>query len=77
MSVKLFLRDEAKQNPHKMMAATEYKLCRVMTTPYDMSLMDSNWIHDPLGQNGGAATKMVLKIGTILMIAYDSNFSWT
>jgi hypothetical protein len=60
-----------------MMAATGYKLCRVMTKPYDVSLMDSNWIHDPSGQNGGAATKMVLKIGTILMIAYDSNFSWT
>jgi hypothetical protein len=42
-----------------------------------MSLMDSNWIHDPSGQNSGAAPKMVLKIGTILMIANDSDFSWT
>jgi hypothetical protein len=39
--------------------------------------MDSNWIHGPSGQNGGAAPKMVLEIGTILMIADDSDFSWT
>jgi hypothetical protein len=30
--------------------------------------MDSNWIHGPSGQNSGAAPKMVLEIGTILMI---------
>jgi hypothetical protein len=29
--------------------------------------MDSNWIHGPSGQNDGAAPKMVLEIGTILM----------
>jgi hypothetical protein len=39
--------------------------------------MDSNWIHGPLGQNGGAAPKIVLKIGTVLMIAEDSDFTWT
>jgi hypothetical protein len=39
--------------------------------------MDSNWIHSPSGQNGGAAPKMVLEIGTILMIVDDSTFSWT
>jgi hypothetical protein len=39
--------------------------------------MDSNWIHGPSGQNSGAVPKMVLKIGTILMIADDSDFSWT
>jgi hypothetical protein len=39
--------------------------------------MDSNWIHDPSGQNGGAALKMVLKIDTVLMILDDSDFSWT
>jgi hypothetical protein len=38
--------------------------------------MDSNWIHGPSGQNGGATLKMVLEIGAILMIADDSNFSW-
>jgi hypothetical protein len=39
--------------------------------------MDSNWIHGPSGQNGGATPKMVLKIGTILMISDDSDFSCT
>jgi hypothetical protein len=39
--------------------------------------MDSNWIHGQSGQNGGAAAKMVLKIGTVLMILDDSDFSWT
>jgi hypothetical protein len=39
--------------------------------------MDSNWIHGPLGQNSGATPKMVLKIGTILMIADDFDFGWT
>jgi hypothetical protein len=34
--------------------------------------MNSNWIHGPSGQNGGAAPKMVLKIGTVLMIVDDS-----
>jgi hypothetical protein len=58
-----------------MMAATEYKWSRVMAEPYDTSLMDSNWIHGPSGQNGGATQKMVLEIGTVLMIANDSNFS--
>jgi hypothetical protein len=35
--------------------------------------MDSNWIHSLSGQNGGAAPKMVLEIGTVLMIVdnYD------
>jgi hypothetical protein len=28
-------------------------------------------------KNGGAAPKMVLKIGIVLMIADDSDFSWT
>jgi hypothetical protein len=28
-------------------------------------------------KNGGATPKMVLQIGTILMIADDSDFSWT
>jgi hypothetical protein len=37
--------------------------------------MDSNWIHGPSGQNGGAAAKMVLEISTILMIVDDSDFS--
>jgi hypothetical protein len=36
--------------------------------------MDSNWIHGPSGQNGGAAPKTVLDIVTVLMIADDSNF---
>jgi hypothetical protein len=39
--------------------------------------MDSNWIHGPSGQNGGATPKMVLEISTVLMIADDSDFSWT
>jgi hypothetical protein len=34
--------------------------------------MDSNWIHGPSGQNGGAAPKTVLKINTILIIMDDS-----
>jgi hypothetical protein len=38
--------------------------------------MDSNWIHGPSDQNGGAAPKMVLEIGIVLMIADDSDFSW-
>jgi hypothetical protein len=59
------------------MVATEYKRSRVMTEPKDTSLMDSNRIHDPSGQNSGAASKMVLEIGTVLIIADDSNFSWT
>jgi hypothetical protein len=59
-----------------MMVATEYKGCRVMAEPYDASLMDSNWIHGPSGQNGDVAPKMVLKIGTVLMIADDSDFCW-
>jgi hypothetical protein len=58
-----------------MMAATEYKGSRVMTEPYDASLMDTNWIQGPSGQNGVTAQKMVLEIDTILMIADDSNFS--
>jgi hypothetical protein len=59
-----------------MMAATEYKGSRVMDEPYDASLMDSNWIHSPSGQNGGGAPKTVLEIGTVLMIADDFDFSW-
>jgi hypothetical protein len=39
--------------------------------------MDSNWIHDPSGQNSGTAPKMVLEIGTVLMIVDDSDFRWT
>jgi hypothetical protein len=39
--------------------------------------MDSNWIHGPSGQNGGAAPKTILEIGTILMIAANSDFSLT
>jgi hypothetical protein len=35
--------------------------------------MDSNWIHGPSCQNGGAAPKTVLEISTILMIADDSD----
>jgi hypothetical protein len=58
------------------MADTEYKGCRVMAEPYDASLMDSNWIHGPSGQNSSAAPKMILEIGTVLMITDDSNFSW-
>jgi hypothetical protein len=60
-----------------MMLATEYKKSRVMAEPKGTSLMDSNWIHGPSSQNGGAAPKMVLKISTVLMIANDSDFSWT
>jgi hypothetical protein len=37
--------------------------------------MDSNWIHGPSGQNGGATPKTVLEIGTILMITVDFDFS--
>jgi hypothetical protein len=36
--------------------------------------MDSNWVHGPSGQNGGATQKIVLEIGTVLMIADDSDF---
>jgi hypothetical protein len=39
--------------------------------------MDPNWIHGPSGQNGGAAPKTVLEIGTVFMIADDSDFGWT
>jgi hypothetical protein len=39
--------------------------------------MDSNWIHGPSGQIGGAAPKMVLEISIALKIADDSDFSWT
>jgi hypothetical protein len=39
--------------------------------------MDFNWIHGPSGQNGGATPKTVLKIGTVLMIVDDSDFSWS
>jgi hypothetical protein len=60
-----------------MMAATKYKGSRVMAEPYDASLMDSNGIHGQSGQNSGAAPKMILEIGTVLMIANDSDFSWT
>jgi hypothetical protein len=59
------------------MVATEYKGSRVVVEPLDASLMDSNWIHGPSGQNSGAAPKMVLEIGTIFIITDDSNFSWT
>jgi hypothetical protein len=60
-----------------MTAATEYKGPRVVAEPYDTSLMDSNWIHGPSGQNSGAAPKMILEIGIILMIVDHSNFSST
>jgi hypothetical protein len=30
--------------------------------------MNSNWIHGPSGQNGGAAPKMVLEINTFLSL---------
>jgi hypothetical protein len=60
-----------------MIAATEYKGSRVVAKPYDVFLMDSNWIHGPSGQNSGATPKMVPEIGTVLMIADDSDFSWT
>jgi hypothetical protein len=39
--------------------------------------MDSNWIHGPSGQNSGATPKMVMEIGIVLVIADDSDFSWT
>jgi hypothetical protein len=58
-----------------MIVATEYKGSRVMAEPKDASLMDSNWIHGPLGQNSGAAPKMVLETGIILTIADESDFS--
>jgi hypothetical protein len=77
MSVKQFLTDYSKQNPHKMTVATEYKGYRVVAKTKDTSLMDSNWIHGPSGQNGGAAPKMVLEISTVLMILDDSDISWT
>jgi hypothetical protein len=38
--------------------------------------MDYNWIHSPSGQNSDAAPETVLEIGTILMIADASYFSW-
>jgi hypothetical protein len=60
-----------------MMVATKYKGSRVVAEPYDASLMDSNWIDGTSGQNGGTTPKMVLYIGTILMIPDDSDFSWT
>jgi hypothetical protein len=59
-----------------MTAATEYKGSKVMAEPWDASLMDSNWIHGPSGQNSDAAPKTVLEIGSILMISDDSDFSW-
>jgi hypothetical protein len=37
--------------------------------------MDSNWIHGPSGQIVDATPKMVLQIGTVLMIGDDSDFS--
>jgi hypothetical protein len=60
-----------------MMVPTEYKGSRDVATSYDASLMDSNRIHGPSGKNGGAAPKIVPEISTILMIADDSDFSWT
>jgi hypothetical protein len=57
------------------MTTTEYKGSRVVAEPYDASLMDSNWIHDPSGKNSGAAPKMVLKVGTVLVMADDFDFS--
>jgi hypothetical protein len=60
-----------------MTAAAEYKGSRVMAEPSDVFLMDSNWIHGPSGQNGGAAPKMVLEITTVLRIVNNSDFSWT
>jgi hypothetical protein len=60
-----------------MMAATEYKGSRVMAEPQYTSLMYSNRIHGPSGQNNGAAPKMVLEISTVLIIANDPDFSWT
>jgi hypothetical protein len=60
-----------------MTAATEYKGSRVVAEPYDASLMYSNRIHGPSGQNSGTTPKMVLEIGIILMIADDYDFRWT
>jgi hypothetical protein len=60
---------------HKMTATTEYKGSRVMAEPKDASLMDSNRIHGPSGENGDVAPKMVLEIDTVLMIADDSDCS--
>jgi hypothetical protein len=60
-----------------MTSVTEYKWSRVMAEPHDASLIDSNWIHNPSGQNSGAAPKTVLEIDTVLIIANDSDFSWT
>jgi hypothetical protein len=37
--------------------------------------MDSNWIHGLSDQNSGAAPKMVLVIGTVLMIMDESDSS--
>jgi hypothetical protein len=59
-----------------MMVSTKYKRSRVVAKPWDTFLMDSNWIHGPSGKNGGAAPKMVLEIGTVLIILDDSNISW-
>jgi hypothetical protein len=56
-----------------MKVATEYKGSRVMAEPKDVSLIDSNWIHGPSGQNGSAAPKTVLEIGIVLMIADNSD----
>jgi hypothetical protein len=77
MLVKLFLIDYSKKNPCEMMVDTKYKGSRVMAEPYDASLMDSNWIHGPSGQNSGTTPKMVLEIDIILMIADASDFSLT
>jgi hypothetical protein len=60
-----------------MMVATKYKGSRVVAEPKDASLIDSNWIHGPSGQNSDAAPKTVLEISTILMNADDSDFSCT
>jgi hypothetical protein len=60
-----------------MMVATKYKGSRVVAEPMDVSLIDSNWIHGPSGQNSDAAPKTVLEISTILMNADDSDFSCT
>jgi hypothetical protein len=60
-----------------MIVSTEYKGSRVMAECYNTSLMDSNWIHGPSGQNSSATPKTVLKIGIVLMIVDDFDFSWT
>jgi hypothetical protein len=57
------------------MAATKYKGSRVMIELYDVSLMDSNWMHGPSGQNSNATPKMVLEIGIVLMIAGNFDFN--